>query len=156
MEQVALSFLIEATVGGLPPIFTPGSTPKTGVPLIKATVGGVPPIFTTGSTPKKGITLIKATVPPIFTTGSTPKKGITHIKATVGRYAQFSLPGQRQKRVYLSSRLRQGGTPNFQCRVNAKKSYTSDQCYAWIVPPIFTTGSIRWPRYPLRINQEKK
>ena len=40
-------------------------------------------------------------VRPIFTTGSTPKKGIPLIKATPGRYPQFSMPGQRQKKLHL-------------------------------------------------------
>ena len=39
---------------GVPPIFTPGSKPKKGIPLDQGYGRGVPPIFTPGSKAKKG------------------------------------------------------------------------------------------------------
>ena len=76
--RIRLSSRIEATVGGVPPIFTPGSKPKKGIPLyIKATVVGGTLNFHPRVKAKKGYTSgYGRGVPPIFTPGSKPKKGI--------------------------------------------------------------------------------
>ena len=63
---------------GVPPIFTPGSKPKKGIPLDQGYGKGVPLIFTPGSKPKKGIPLDQGYgrgVPQVFTPGSKPNKG---------------------------------------------------------------------------------